>query len=76
MILIEMMMMIKDDQMVEVDGRAIYPGFQFPQQPVVMMPGHQVILFTMTKTMTMTMTMTMKMKMTMTMIVTRCTTLL
>ena len=34
--------------MVEVDGRAIYPGFQFPQQPVVMMPGHQVILFTMT----------------------------
>ena len=34
----------QSDQMVEVDGRAIYPGFQFPQQPVVMMPGHQVIL--------------------------------
>ena len=30
--------------MVDGDGRAIYPGFQFPQQPVVMMPGRQVVI--------------------------------
>ena len=30
--------------MIDGDGRAIYPGFQFPQQPVVMMPGRQVVI--------------------------------
>ena len=31
-----------DPQMVDAENRGIYPSFQFPQQPVVMMPGHQV----------------------------------
>ena len=31
-----------DPQMMEAENRGIYPSFQFPQQPVVMMPGHQV----------------------------------
>ena len=28
--------------MMDAENRGIYPSFQFPQQPVVMMPGHQV----------------------------------
>ena len=31
-----------DPQMMDAENRGIYPSFQFPQQPVVMMPGHQV----------------------------------